>query len=82
MKYRIMKIGNKYAAQSILSSGAPGDYIQRDSQECWSHPKYVIEKCTHDTIEDAKAAGDIYIKPYNEMLAAQEIIDEAIEVKW
>lgn len=74
MKYRIMKIGNKFAAQIIKPDGTGGDYIQRDGKNNWSVAQYVINNCTCESLEEANQAGQAYVKPYNE-------IAEAIEVK-
>ena len=72
MNYRIMKIGDKYTAQLIASNG-PGDYVQRDGLECWSTPKFVMIKCLCDTIEEAKAAAEIYGTPITELALAVEV---------
>ena len=79
MKYRIMKVGDKFGAQIVTASGN-GDYIQRGGEESWSNAKFVYQKCLCDTKEDAVLAGEAYIKPFNDLVAATELLESAEEI--
>ncbi len=73
MKYRIMQIGDKFAAQIVGHDNKPGDYIDRQGNETWSSANLVLIRCVCDNIEKAKYAGDTYIKPFNDLAAAKEV---------
>ena len=78
MKYRIMKVGDKFGAQIVTASGG-GDYIQRDGLESWTTARYIFEKCLCDTKEEAVLAGEAYAKPLNDLAAAEEVLESAEE---
>lgn len=75
MKYRIMKIGDKYAAQLVHSDGRPGEYIAaRGLSTTWYSPERVMEYCLLEKVEAAKALGENYIIPHNLLASAEEVM--------
>src|ERR1700745_3496029 len=71
MKYRIMQIGDKYAANIVGTS----DYISRDGKETWLTPFYVMQHCICEDITSAKKAGDTYTSMFS-----SELLDGAKEI--
>lgn len=72
MKYRVMKVGDKYAAQIINDRGEPTDYIKRDSADCYRSPDLIVTYCLVDTIDQAKEVGEKFIYAPNLLAAAVE----------
>ena len=62
MTYRVMKIGNKFAAQIIDDQGIPQSYISHDGTGNWMLAESVIKRCCVSTIEEAEKLGDSLIE--------------------
>lgn len=77
MVYRIMQIGDKYAAQLVDANGKPGDFISHDSTGTWSSPQYVVSHCLTDTAKTADDIGRAYVLP---RMDAAELLASAREV--
>ncbi len=79
MRYRIMKIGDKFGAKIVKTIGVV-DYIQRDGKELWSNAVLITKYCLCDTKEEAVLAGETYTKQINDLATAEEVLESAEEV--
>ncbi len=81
MKYRVMKIDNRYAAQIVqetINGDMAGEYISHDGSGTWAaySAHSVFARCLYATFDGADEAGRKYIEPFNFIDAAQEVRKE------
>ena len=92
MKYRIMQIGDKFAAQIVAYDGKPGDYIDIDIENKnnsmsmsmsmsimkWDQARHVMKYCLCDSIEQAKSVGERYCNFFNTLSIATAAAEKSL----